>query len=207
MGLMSPEHFAGLLNGLVLDSGAPRVHLGICSGILARAAGDWPRWNGYIASAGLVELLQRTLARWSAAGPCTKIAGAEFDELLSALDVTEPTAELLDDLGIRRINGVAVWWGRTQGDRGAAVLTAYDGVMRFAEIHTEIGPATSPRSLQNSLLADKRIMRRGKETYGLRSWGGEEYTGCMTNLSRRSSGRVDACHSLRSWSASSKTSE
>ena len=192
-GLMTPEHFRGRLDRLVLESGAPRDRLSLCTGIVARMAGEWLTWEGHVAARELVRHIEHTAKQWRSAGPSTPIPAASFDALMASLEVTEPTAALFESLGIRTINGAIVRWGRTHGDRGVAVLTAYDRVSRFDEIHAEIGPSVSPRSMQNALLADKRVMRRGKDTYGLRAWGGEEYTGLYDELEQaieRAGGRT-----------------
>jgi len=192
-GLMTPDRFGQLVDGLVLESGASQDRLTLCSAILARTAGEWLTWQGDIAGGELVRLVRSTIEQWRSAGPSRPIPAAELDVLLARLESSQPNEQLFEALGIRRINGVTVWWGRTHGDRGVAVLTAYDRVARFGEMHSAIGSSLSPRSLQNALLHDERIMRRGKDTYGLRTWGGEEYTGLYDELEQaieRAGGRV-----------------
>ena len=54
--------------------------------------------------------------------------------------------------------------------------------MTFDAIHSAVGFDTPPRSLRNAMLSEPRLMRRGKDTFGLRVWGGEEYTGIYDEL-------------------------
>ncbi len=88
----------------------------------------------------------------------------------------------------------------------------------MTDLHESVSLDANPRSFSNQVQADKRIMRRGKEVYGLRSWGGEEYSGIRDELEQaveRAGGRVDleelistfvdqfgvSAHSVRAYAA------
>jgi hypothetical protein len=66
--------------------------------------------------------------------------------------------------------------------------------MEFFEVHEGVGLEASPRSLAQRMREDDRFMRRGKDTYGLREWGGEEYSGILDELEQaieRAGGRAE----------------
>lgn len=105
-----------------------------------------------------------------------------------------PEEWLLKYLSLRRINSKLVYWSTSMNDHAVAVLEANERLMTMDEIHDQVGFERNPRSLGNSVQADSRIRRRGKELYGLDTWGGEEYEGIETELRQaveRAGGRVN----------------
>ena len=113
--------------------------------------------------------------------------GDPADEIVNdVIDALQPTEELkpdiMDLLGIRTIEGHQFIWGRTQLDKALVVLAARGEPMEMVDIHEGVGLEVSPRSLMQRLQGDSRFMRRGKDTYGLRKWGGEEYSGIAEEL-------------------------
>jgi hypothetical protein len=105
----------------------------------------------------------------------------------------ELRGELLSRLGLHEIGDVCVPWRRSLNDKAVAVLAAIGRPLAMFEIHELVGLDANPRSFANVVQAEFRIMRRGKDRYGLRSWGGEEYTGILEELEQaveRAGGRV-----------------
>ncbi|MBK8293669.1 MAG: hypothetical protein IPK93_02420 [Solirubrobacterales bacterium] len=105
-----------------------------------------------------------------------------------------PEDWLLEFLSVRSINSNYVFWSNSLNDHAVAVLEAEAKLLSMDEIHDLVGFERNPRSLGNAVQGDSRIRRRGKELYGLDSWGGEEYEGIETELRQaieRAGGKVD----------------
>lgn len=77
---------------------------------------------------------------------------------------------------IRAIHGHVVRWDGTLADKAAIVLSVANEPMSLQAIFDAIGENKSIRSLGNNLPSDERFMRRDRDHWGLREWGGEEYT-------------------------------
>jgi hypothetical protein len=103
-------------------------------------------------------------------------------------------AQLEGRLGVRRIGSRHVVWRGSMADKAVSVLSVTGEPMTMLALHERVGLECNPRSLAGQVQGDGRIMRRGKEHYGLRSWGGEEYTGILEELEQaieRGAGRID----------------
>jgi DNA-directed RNA polymerase specialized sigma24 family protein len=97
-------------------------------------------------------------------------------------------------LDVRRIGGRHVVWRGSMADKAVSVLSVTGEPMTMLALHERVGLECNPRSLAGQVQGDRRIIRRGKEHYGLRSWGGEEYTGILEELEQaieRGGGRID----------------
>lgn len=161
--------------------------------MLIALAGPWRDFAGYRTPAYVARVLDSAAASFRDLGPGARPSEGELAHLLSVVGQEAWAPHVLDGLGLSEICGVIVVSGRTHAERAVAVLGAHNRPLSFDELHDAIGHGVSPRSLQNALLADDRIMRRGKGTYGLQSWGGEEYTGIAEELEQameRSGGSV-----------------
>ena len=162
--------------------------------ILIALSGPYHDWSGYRAHGDVVRALTLAAVGFKQRGPGAHPETAELADLLGLMGQTEWTPRTLEGLGLRDINGSIVVNGRTQAERAIAVLAAHGHPMAFADLHTAVGMDVPPRSLQNALPADHRMMRRGKDSYGLREWGGEEYSGILEELEQaiaRAGGRID----------------
>jgi hypothetical protein len=173
----------------LLPDGADSLH----RRILIALAGPFVNWQGLRVTDDLARELDRTHSRFRDRGAGAKI---ENDELvrLATLIGAERLPELLPLLGLREIDGVIVVTGRTQGDRAVAALSAVGRPLTFNELHVLVGFDIPPRSLQNSISSEPRLMRRGKDSWGLREWGGDEYFGIVEQLEleiERAGGQVN----------------
>jgi hypothetical protein len=119
-----------------------------------------------------------------------------FDHLATALGASLETHPALErHLGLRSVEGHHVVWRGSLADKATAVLAACGRPLAMLEIHELVGFDANPRSLAGQVQEDPRIMRRGKDLYGLRVWGGEEYSGIVEELEqaieRSPDGRID----------------
>lgn len=76
----------------------------------------------------------------------------------------------------RVIDETVLPWRGSMADKTVAILQLRGEPLTGDEIANALGPATNYRSMINQIQADSRFLRRGLKLYGLRSWGGEEYT-------------------------------
>ncbi|WP_051839618.1 hypothetical protein [Streptomyces sp. NRRL F-5126] len=98
-------------------------------------------------------------------------------------------AEVLGDwaaeLGRFRVrDGKLLHWGRSVGDRAAAVLALHGEPLSTEGIHDRLADGTAISSMRNQIWADERFIRLDRNVYGLRSWGGEEYLGIREMIAR-----------------------
>jgi Sigma-70, region 4 len=127
--------------------------------------------------------------------PDMPLAESLIENLMLDLEVPADLTERLErHLDVRRIGDRRVPWRGSMADKAVAVLSATGEPMTMLALHKSVGLECNPRSLSGQVQGDPRIMRRGKEQYGLRAWGGEEYTGILEELEQaidRAGGRVD----------------
>ena len=114
---------------------------------------------------------------------------AEFDVVAEALHANGVAVDLVDDLivaagGYRRLESKLVRWDRTYAGRAAAVLAVTNRPMSASEILDHLGSG-SLRSLRNVLNGDPIFIRLGKDRFGLREWGGDEYHGVVPAMIQR----------------------
>jgi hypothetical protein len=161
--------------------------------ILISLAGPFVTWERFRVTGELASELQATAEGFRERGAGTRVDVEELERLRSLVG-QEHYEEVLVKLGVREIEGVTVVDGRRQAEKVIAVLAAVGRPLTFGEIHILAGFDIPPRSLQNSIASEPRLIRRGKDIYGLRDWGGDEYTGIVQELERgidRSGGQVD----------------
>ena len=164
----------------------------------------------------LLAAAERELAR---IGPGGVVEGEVLSRLLAGLNAQpEHDDAIQGHLGLRRVGAKFVLWKGSLSDKAAGCLEATGEPMSLLELHEAFGFDCNPRSLSNQIQNDPRLMRRGKERYGLRAWGGEEYSGILDEIEQaieRAGGSVDlealvsefvaefgvAAHSVRSYAA------
>ena len=143
-------------------------------------------------AAGRLDDARRLVAE-SEAG--TALPESLVEDLLAELRVPPALEDRLEGrLGVRRIGDRHVVWRGSMADKAVSVLSVTGEPMTMLALHEGVGLECNPRSLAGQVQGDRRIMRRGKEHYGLRSWGGEEYTGILDELEQaieRADGRID----------------
>jgi DNA polymerase-3 subunit epsilon len=127
--------------------------------------------------------------------PGTALPESLVGDLIEELGVPPALEHRLEELlGIRRIGGRHVVWRGSMADKAVSVLSVTGEPTTMLALHERVGLECNPRSLAGQVQGDRRIIRRGKEHYGLRSWGGEEYTGILEELEQaieRADGRID----------------
>jgi DNA-directed RNA polymerase specialized sigma24 family protein len=127
--------------------------------------------------------------------PGTVLPESLVGGLIEELGVPPALEDRLEGLlDVRRIGGRHVVWRGSMADKAVSVLSVTGEPMTMLALHERVGLECNPRSLAGQVQGDRRIIRRGKEHYGLRSWGGEEYTGILEELEQaieRGGGRID----------------
>lgn len=132
---------------------------------------------------------------WVIREPVIEVVGgsaAVLDlRLGEALIPLEEASLLLDDFGIppsehsawlervckcRVLDETVLPWKGSMADKAAAVLQLRGEPLTGDELAEALGPETNFRSMINQIQSDPRFLRRGLKLYGLRVWGGEEYT-------------------------------
>ena len=191
------EHLRNLASALVAESSdaIDSSEAAFRSAVLVATSGAYSQRSGLVLAPTAAEEVAR-VERALASHPAEiTIEPSQLEEVL-ALTAGAPrlTDRVLDSLGVRSMDGRFVVWAGTQGDKAVAVLAARGDTMSMTEIHEAVGFHVNPRSLAGRVQSEPRIMRRGKDLYGLRAWGGEEYTGILDELEQaieRAGGSAD----------------
>ncbi|MER5766370.1 hypothetical protein [Streptomyces sp. NPDC001985] len=84
----------------------------------------------------------------------------------------------------RVMEGRLVHWGRSVNDRAAAVLALHGAPLPMEAIHEKLADGTAFSSVRSQIWIDERFIRLGRNLYGLRRWGGEEYLGIREMIVR-----------------------
>ena len=187
-GLFDDGEFEGVVDRLL--PGVAEIH----RQILIAVAGRYVDWHGLRAREDVANMLDLIAAGYAELGPGTRVDAEQLERLATVVQPAPLSARLLEALGLRRIEDVMVVGGRTHAVKAIAALGAVGRPLDFDEIHVLAGFDIPPRSLQNAMFSDRRLMRRGKDSYGLRTWGGEEYSGIVQELEQaieRAGGQVD----------------
>jgi hypothetical protein len=182
-------------SGLVAASGEPTSdQLLFRVEVLSRLAGPWVERGPLLLSAKAAEAVDRAIAAVGLLGSAqpADLVLANLNEEIRVGD--RQLEELRSALSLRELEGSFYRWGGSQPDKAYTVLSAAARPLGFFELHARVGLEASPRSLAQRLREDPRFMRRGKDSFGLREWGGEEYSGILEELEQaieRAGGRVD----------------
>jgi hypothetical protein len=157
---------------------APSPEDALHARVLFTLAGPWrehAEWLLHDASASVVPRTREAFEERLVEGPITE---DEAFEILAAHEI--PEEDRPDWLAIvcrcRIIDGFVLHWRGSMADKAAAILALRGEPLTGDELMEALGPGTNPRSFINQIQADARFMRRGLKLYGLRHWGGEEYT-------------------------------
>jgi hypothetical protein len=153
--------------------------------VLRDLAGPLIEIGGLLWSARGRERLEDLERHYSSAAPGDALEerplAAAMNELGGNADIRD---RILDHLGLRACNGSLVVWRGSMADLAVSCLAAHARPMSIDEIHGELGYDRNPRSLAGRVQTDPRIIRLGRDSYGLREWGGEEYAGILDGIER-----------------------
>lgn len=118
-----------------------------------------------------------------AGAPTTDVLTAELDNLgippQTAIDFIESRP------GLRRFDDKWVRWGPTIAERTVAALHLIGVPASAARIAATIGDNCHEKSLREVLYEDPRFIRATKQTWALRQWGLDEYTGLYSEIAAR----------------------
>lgn len=157
--------------------------LGLRRRILGATVGEWHSANGRLHHPTLERALEGRRAALSTVGP-----GRPLDEDVVASVCSEFELDCVDAghvaavLGVKQVAGRWLRWTGSLGDKAVGVLKAAGRPMTGDDLQAILGFRTNPRSLRNAMAGDARLLRRGKDSWGLREWGGEEYEGIVAEL-------------------------
>ncbi|MGW1728130.1 hypothetical protein ACWCQK_35195 [Streptomyces sp. NPDC002306] len=119
---------------------------------------------------------------------CTTTVPAWSDvvELLTQQGIRPADAEawLQAIKGFRVIDGHLLPWGRSISDRAEAVLALVGHPLPMEDLYSRLDDTTALASLRNQIQTDDRFLRRDRDLYGLRRWGGTEYLGIREMINR-----------------------
>lgn len=93
----------------------------------------------------------------------------------------------------RTIDGQVVLWHGSMADKAAAILDVRGEPLTPDELAEALGGDVNSRSMLNQIQSDDRFMRRGLKLYGLRRWGGEEYTTIKEEIEQEIERQGGAC--------------
>ena len=171
----------------ILDSGgrdAPESTVSVRRGVLRELVGDYREERGLLVSVRLLDELHglREIAAESERGALLPGSLLTGSGLLEAVRLPDAEQALMALMRLRRVGDHLVRWDVGLADKAVAVLSAAGHPMTQFELHEAVGFDANPRSLLNAVADDARLMRRGKDRFGLREWGGEEYSGIRTEI-------------------------
>ena len=157
---------------------APSEERAFHSRFLMQLCGPWHEYEAWLlhdSCRALPSLSRKALDERAAEGP---IPEAEALDVLGELGVPEEDRPewLAVVCHCRVIDGQAIRWRGSLADKSAAVLAMRGEPLTSDELAAILGPDTNYRSMIGQVQGDDRFMRRALKLYGLRSWGGEEYT-------------------------------
>lgn len=157
---------------------APTEERAFHSRFLMQLCGPWhehEEWLLHDSCRALPSLSREALDERAAEG---SVPEAEALDVLGELGVPEEDRpEWLAVVCHRRvIDGEAIKWRGSLADKCAAVLAMRGEPLTGDELAAILGSETNYRSMITQVQGDDRFMRRALKLYGLRSWGGEEYT-------------------------------
>lgn len=144
----------------------------------------WTR--GWLVEGDLAERLEETRALLTQRCNQSAPDWTEVVALLAQQGIREVAAEewLQTVKGFRVIDGHLLRWGRSIGDRAEAILELVERPLSMEELQERLDDTTALASLRNQIQADDRFIRRDRDLYGLRRWGGVEYLGIREMILR-----------------------
>ena len=154
--------------------------------VIASLLPDRTWTSGWLVHGDLDQRLEQT--RIELAKRCTTSVPAWSDivELLAQQGIrdTDADAWLQAVKGFRVIDGHLLPWGRSIGDRAEAVLALVGHPLSMDDILSRLDDTTALASLRNQIQTDDRFLRRDRDLYGLRRWGGTPYLGIREMINR-----------------------
>jgi hypothetical protein len=185
--ILEPQHLDDALQAAFVASGGAHgddLTVRIRRGVLRELLGQFNEQDGFLVDADAFPTLDawRRRLRDSEAGellPCDLgevVAGEIGIVSASGADSIERL------LRLRRVGQHLVRWNVGLGDKGVAILREAGRALTPDEIHEGVGYDANPRSLLNAVSSDPRVVRVGKNLYGLRVWGLEEYSGIRAEI-------------------------
>jgi hypothetical protein len=181
---------------------APSSEHAVHARFLFEHAGPWRVHDGWLLhrdSADLPTQTQDALDERLADGP---IPEEEAFAILTSYGV--PTSDTADWLRVvcscRVIDGQVIQWRGSMADKAAAILALRGEPLTPDEFIDVMGPDTNQRSMVGQIQGDRRFLRRGLKLYGLRQWGGEEYTTIKEEIEQeieRQGGAASLDHLIR----------
>jgi hypothetical protein len=154
--------------------------------VIAALLPDRTWTSSWLVQGDLDQRLEQT--RTELAERCTTSVPAWSDvvELLARHGVrdTDADAWLQAVKGFRVIDGHLLPWGRSISDRAEAVLALVGHPLSMEDLHNRLDDTTALASLRNQIQSDDRFLRRDRDLYGLRRWGGAAYLGIREMINR-----------------------
>ncbi|MFI2375835.1 hypothetical protein ACH5AO_12310 [Streptomyces sp. NPDC018964] len=154
--------------------------------VIAALLPDRTWTSGWLVQGELDQRLEHT--RIELTKRCTSSAPA-WPDIVSLLVQhgirdTDADAWLQTVKGFRVLDGHLLPWGRSISDRAEAVLTLVGHPLSMEELYSRLDDTTALASLRNQIQTDERFIRRDRDLYGLRRWGGTEYLGIREMINR-----------------------
>jgi hypothetical protein len=121
-------------------------------------------------------------------GRCPAPSTEALVQALTSLGMAADAAHeyIRNELALRQFGDVWVRWGDSTADRAEAVLHARGTPTTAEELFTAIGTdSASQRALRETLYADPRFVRASPQSWGLRTWGIDEYSGLVGEIVAR----------------------
>ncbi|MFE5597293.1 hypothetical protein [Streptomyces sp. NPDC056549] len=142
--------------------------------------------SGWLVEGDLDERIEQARAELTRRCSQSAPVWAEVVELLAELGIREAAAEewLLAVKGFRVTEGHLLPWGRSVNDRAEAVLMLVGRPLAMEDLLARLDDGTALASLRNQIQTDDRFIRRDRDLYGLRTWGGVEYLGIRDMITR-----------------------
>jgi hypothetical protein len=129
----------------------------------------------YIAAADPFHATAKVLDRM------TRDGAADLEDVWRAFEELGVRQDLWRDWlsvvpGYREYEGQVFKWRGSLADKAESVLRLSGEPLTKDDLADLIGDSCNKRTLSNYLLSDPRFLRRGLRHFGLREWGGEEYS-------------------------------
>lgn len=180
----------------------PTVDHAMQARLVLSVAGRYELHEGWLirgSSSAFVEQSRRVVEEVLSQGPTPQ---EELHAHLGSLGIpeSEQSSWLLGVCRCRHFDGIVVPWTGSMADKAERVLTIRGEPLSPEEIAEALGGELNRRSLMGQIQGDKRFLRRGLKLYGLRSWGGEEYTSIQDEIAEeieRQGGAATLDHLLR----------
>ncbi|MFF2199685.1 hypothetical protein [Streptomyces sp. NPDC058145] len=142
--------------------------------------------GGWLVQGDLDQRLERTRSELAARCATSVPPWSDVVELLAQQGIrdTDADAWLQEIKGFRLIDGHVLPWGRSISDRAEAVLALVGHPLSMEDLLSRLDGNTALASLRNQIQADDRFLRRDRDLYGLRRWGGTPYLGIREMINR-----------------------